>query len=173
MKKLLLAVLLLGFAALFTAPSTQASPILSQDILFVEMDGTFAKIGSVSVNVADSFEFAAPTYESFEFLSFDLFGFEFIQSFDDLFYAWFDIDNLMAGFEFLTFELRDQSGELAFDGLFDSGFGDGFGSIFTTDERAIGAFDFILGDVSVTVPAPATLSLMLLALFGLMLRRRA
>ncbi|MCH8538685.1 MAG: PEP-CTERM sorting domain-containing protein [Alkalimonas sp.] len=173
MKKLVFTFMLFCFASLYNQPSAHASPILTQDILLEEVDGTFSQIGSVSINVADSFEWAAPTYETFDFLSIDLFGFQFMQSDDDFFFAQFDIDNLMAGLEFLTFDLFDQSGTLAFDGIYEGGFGFGFGSIFTTDGEILGAFNFTLGEARVAVPAPATLGLMLFALFGLMMRRRA
>ncbi|MEN3158092.1 PEP-CTERM sorting domain-containing protein [Alkalimonas sp. NCh-2] len=174
MKKLLLAVLLFGFASLFSQPSAYASPILSQDIL-LNNNGTIQSIGFVSVNVADSFDWGAPTYASDSWLELELFGFQFMQSFGDTFEALFDINNLVAGFEFLQFDVLDPVTGFAFQGFFDTDFGFGFLDVFSApDESLIAFFDTVfLGNTSVAVPVPATFGLMLLALFGLALRRRA
>ncbi|MEE2022940.1 PEP-CTERM sorting domain-containing protein [Alkalimonas mucilaginosa] len=174
MKKLLLAVLLFGFASLFSQPSAYATPILSQDIL-LNNNGTIQSIGFVSVNVADSFEWGAPTYAADSWLELELFGFQFMQSFGDTFEALFDINNLVAGFEFLQFDVLDPVSGFAFQGIFDTVLGFGFLDVFSVpDESLIAAFDTVfLGNTSVAVPVPATFGLMLLALFGLALRRRA
>jgi hypothetical protein len=172
MKKLVLTLMLFCFASLYSQPSVHASPILTQDII-VEDDGAFFNIGSVSVNVADSFELVDPTFTVESWLSFDLFGFQFMQGLDDLFVADFDINNLMAGFEFLSFDVLDVDTGWAFQGFFS--FGLGFIDVFSAPNETLIAFfdNAFLGDARVAVPAPATFSLMLLALFGLMLRRRA
>ncbi|MDP4536412.1 PEP-CTERM sorting domain-containing protein [Alkalimonas collagenimarina] len=172
MKKIVFTLMLFCFASLYSQPSAHAAPILTQDII-VEDDGMFFLAGSVSVNVADSFELFDSVFSADSWLSFDLFGFQFEQGMDDLFVADFDIDNLMAGFEFLQFDVLDLDSGWAFQGIFS--FGSGFIDVFSAPNETLVAFfeNAFLGEVSVAVPAPATISLMLLALFGLMLRQRA
>ncbi|MCC5826502.1 PEP-CTERM sorting domain-containing protein [Alkalimonas sp.] len=163
MKKLLLAVLVLGFVALFTAPSTQATPILSQDLL-IDNNGIFQTIGSISVKVSESVnnnDFNIST----SWFAFELMGIQLIQDLDfDFFLANFNPQNLFEGFQFLSFQIEDINTGDFFEGFFDTGFG------YFIDANG-DFFDMTLGNV--TVPTPATLGLLLLALFGLMLRRRA
>ncbi|SEA57047.1 PEP-CTERM sorting domain-containing protein [Alkalimonas amylolytica] len=164
MKKLLLAVLVLGFVALFTAPSTQATPILSQDLLLIDNNGIFQTIGSISVKVSESENFGDFNIST-SWFAFELFGVQLIQDLDfDFFEVAFNPLNLFEGFQFLSFQVEDINTGDFFVGFFESGFG------FFEDANG-DFFDMTLGNV--TVPAPATLALMLLALFGLMLRRRA
>lgn len=178
MKKFLLGALLICVVSLFNQPSASASPILSQDIL-IEQNGVLTSIGSVSVNVADAEDFD-PIFIANSWLQLDLFGYQFEYGMVDFdaFEAQFDITNLMAGFEFLSFDVEDLTTGWAFLGFFDFAGSNGpvtYIDVFSVPNESFiaGFFGASLGDVSVAVPAPTTFGLMLMAMFGLMMRRQA
>lgn len=170
MKKLFSAVLFFCFTTFFVQPSAHAALILSQDYYAYDNDNMLQLIGTVSVNVDESEELAAPDYFSFNWFTLEFFGISFTQAQDDLFYALFEIDNLAAGFSFLQFEILDVASNTNFQFIYDGILAVGIFDIFQNGDGF--AFEAIAGDARVTVPAPATVFLMLSCLVGLGLTRR-
>ena len=158
------------FTTFFVQPSAHAALILSQDYYAYDNDNLLQLIGTVSVNVDESEEWAAPDYFNLNWLTLDFFGVSFIQTSEDNFIAEFSIDNLAAGFSFLSFEVLDVFSNSYLQLFYDANLSYGFADIFQYGDGF--AFEAIAGDVRVTVPAPATVFLMLTCLVGLGLSRR-
>lgn len=171
MKKLFSAVLFFCFTTFFVQPSAHAALILSQDYYAYNNSSSLMElIGTVSVNIDESEELAAPDYFTFNWFTLEFFGISFTQAQDDIFYALFEIDNLAAGFSFLQFEILDVASNTNLQFIYDGNLGDGLFDIFQNGDGF--AFEATAGDVRVTVPAPATVFLMLSCLVGLGLTRR-
>jgi len=170
MKKLFSAVLFFCLTTFFVQPSAHAALILSQDYYAYDNDNLLQLIGTVSVNVDESEEWVAPDYFSLNWLTLEFFGVSFTQTLEDSFRADFTLDNLSAGFSFLSFEVLDVFSNSYIQFYYDADLSFGFADIFQNGDGF--AFEAIAGDARVTVPAPATVFLMLTCLVGLGLSRR-
>ena len=185
LNKLVLSTLLsISLALSFTG--TANATLISQDILFqqlVDVDdsglGIYAEavtIGHLSVNLdtldvdEDGFGYLSNTWETFSFYNTD------VDTFDPEFHTFeavIDTNNLMAGIEFLIFEV-DVLGAFAFIGNIDafdieSSVGYSLHNLVTGDFMEAGSLSF--GDATI-VPTPATLVLFLTAIAGLVVRRK-
>lgn len=107
-----------------------------------------------------------------EWQIFNLFGFDIGTSF--VFFAGYDEFDLNAGFIFLNFDVSDLSDIFAFQGLWDLDLGLGFIDVFTTSGDILFADSFYLGPVMGVSPVsePATAFLFVIAVGGLLMRRR-
>lgn len=161
LKSILFALSALVLSSLALPQTVQAAPIMTQEFLFE--DGTSFGVLSVDLDNIDEFG------NVLQWEAFELFGFTIGESF--LFLAEYNPLNLAAGFTFLNFDVNDISNSFAFQGFWDSAFGEGFMDIFSTDGQFIDAGSFYLSNVTL-VSEPATLFLMLGAVGGLLLRRR-
>lgn len=156
---------LLIASAVVMPQTAQAGLIITQHFQFE--DGTDFGVISIDIDQIDEFG------NVLDWQLFELFGFTIGESF--LFVADFDPLDLAAGFSFLSFDVNDISGSFAFDGFWESAFGEGFMSIFATAGDFIDAGIFVMGPAtisSVAVAEPAAWLLMLSAGFGLLIRRR-
>lgn len=171
MKKLFSAALFFCLTTFFVQPSAHAALILSQDYYAYDNDNMLQLIGTVSVNVDESEELAAPDYFSLNWFKLEFFGISFTQVPEDSFYALFALDSLATGFSFLSFEVVDLFSNTSFQFFYDENFAGGFIDISFDNGNIIG-FDVFAGDTRLTVPAPATAFLMLTCLAGLCLTRR-
>lgn len=160
LKSILFAVATVVLSSFALPQTAQATPIITQDFLFE--DGTV--FGTLSVDINDIDEFG----NVLEWEMFELLGFTITDNF--LFVAEFDPADLFAGFSFLSFDVTDAAGLLAFQGFWDTDFG--YMDVFTTEGDFIGDTNFVLGAASVNVPEPGTMFLLLASVGGLLLRRR-
>lgn len=162
-KSVFLTLALLVAGAVAMPQSAQAGLIITQQ--FELEDGTNIGVLSIDLDDIDEFGFASDWH------LFELFGLSMGESF--LFEALYDPTDLLAGLNFLSFDVNDIAGSFALDGFFDINFGEGFFSVFSTEGEFIDAGIFVLGPARITnVPEPASCLLFLTAATGLLLRRR-
>lgn len=161
LKSIIFALSALVLSALAVPQTVQAAPIMTQEFLFE--DGTSFGVLSIDLDNIDEFG------NVLEWEAFELFGFTIGDAF--LFIAEYDPANLAAGFTFFNFDVNDIGNSFAFQGFWDSAFGEGFMDIFSTDGQFLDAGSFTMGRATL-VSEPATVFLMLGALGGLLLRQR-
>lgn len=166
---------LLSLSLAFTFIGGANATIISQDILFnSEFDDSdeYQVIGNISISLDSMDEWGEVngTWESFSF-----YGYE-VDAFDpewNLFVAYIDPANIIAGIESLDFDVS-LFGDLIFAGYIDA-FNPAESISYSLFDNADGSLwnagTLAFGDVAV-VPAPATLVLFLTAIAGLASRRK-
>lgn len=161
---------LLSLSLSVAALSSANAALITQNILFDD-EGTWSSIGEITVDTADADEFGyISTWDNFTLLGFDLLTVA--ESGGGLFETEIDLTDFSAGLQFLSFDLSESNGTYAFNGIFSANFS--FLDAFTSNGIVLfGAMN--LGDVVVSgaeVPEPQTAFLLLMAVAGLMVRRK-
>ncbi|KKO49620.1 hypothetical protein VT06_05325 [Arsukibacterium sp. MJ3] len=152
---------LLVSSALVLPQTAQAGLIITQQ--FQLEDGTI--FGRLSIDIDDIDEFGF--VENWQL--FELFGTTMTENY--LFSAQYNPLNLLAGLEFLSFDVSGIDNIFAYQGFWDKALNLGFFDIFSPrGGDPVDFFNIRLGAVSVS--EPASWLLFLTAGFGLLLRRR-
>ncbi|WDE06584.1 PEP-CTERM sorting domain-containing protein [Thalassomonas viridans] len=170
---------LVSISFCFAVLTSANASLITQDILFNDQ-GTWSSIGEISVDTADADEFGfLGEWDSFNILGFNFWSVEeaAAQGFGNgVFMAVLDLADLAAGIQFLTFDVTESNlSTYAFNGLFDVAPGQYFIDAFNANGIALFG-EFKLGDAVVTgaeVPEPQTALLLLMAVAGLMVRRKS
>jgi hypothetical protein len=158
-KSIFFTLALLVASAIVIPQTAQAGLIITQQ--FQLEDGT--SFGMLSIDIDDINEFGFVS----NWHLFELFGITITES--NLFFAQYNPLDLLAGLQFLSFDVSDINNLFAYQGLLESGLG--FFDIFSTiGGEPVDFFEFRMGAVSVS--EPASWLLFLTAGFGLLLRRR-
>ncbi|WDD97951.1 PEP-CTERM sorting domain-containing protein [Thalassomonas actiniarum] len=160
---------LLSVSLSVAALSSANAALITQDILFDDQ-GTWSSIGEITVVTAEADKFG---YIS-EWYDFTLLGFDLLtvaESGGGLFEAEIDLADFSAGLQFLSFDLSESNlGTYAFNGIVSAQFS--FFDAFTSNGLALFG-EIKLGDAEVSVPEPETAFLLLMAVAGLMVRRKS
>ena len=173
LKSFVIALSALMLSVVCAPQSAIAGPILTQEFVAEDSAGNVFTVGSISFDVTKLDEFVPGTGDLLEWQSFTLFGMEIDPSF---FYVSliFNPDDIFAGLEFFSFDVNDVSLSYAFQGFYDL-FDQGLSPLLAVTDLASGDYveftGFMPGAASV-VSAPASAWLFVIALAGLVLRRR-
>lgn len=162
LKSILFAVATVVLSSFALPQTAHATPIITQDFLLE--DGTV--FGTLSVDISDIDEYGnVLDWEVFQF-----FGYDIAESFE--FLAFFNPEDLFAGFSYLFFDGNDVDG-FAVQVFYDLDISDlGIIDFRTPQGQPAGSANFVLSAASVNVPEPGTMFLLLASVGGLLLRRR-
>lgn len=173
LKSFVIALSALVLSAVALPQSAIAGPILTQEFVTQDSAGNMFVVGSISFDITKLYEFAPGTGDLLEWQSFTLFGLEMDPTSFYVSLA-FNPDDIFAGLEFFSFDVNDVSFSYAFQGFYDL-FDQNFSPLFAVTGLGNGDYleftGFMPGAASV-VPAPASGWLFVIALAGLLLRRR-
>ena len=161
LKSFVIALSALVLSAVALPQSAIAGPILTQEFVTQDSAGNMFVVGSISFDITKLYEFAPGTGDLLEWQSFTLFGLE------------MDPTSFYVSLAF-SFDVNDVSFSYAFQGFYDL-FDQNFSPLFAVTGLGNGDYleftGFMPGAASV-VPAPASGWLFVIALAGLLLRRR-
>jgi len=175
MLKKLLSKTLFVLAIAATAFSANAA-LITQDIIS-DSEGV---IGSITINTVPSEDVGGGFNSVLSFESFTLFDIDIANAdpmnnaLGDLFYAEYDSFDLLAGIDFLQFDLIDNIiGIFAFSGLVSSFSNNGTVDAFEIDPAGLAVFldDLSFGQASV-IPEPSMFLLLIAGLVSIAVRRR-
>ena len=173
LKSFVLALSALVLSVVCAPQSAIAGPILTQEFVAEDNAGNVFTVGSISFDVSKLDEFFPGNGELLEWQSFTLFGLEVDPSFFYVSLA-FNPNDIFAGLEFFSFDVSDVSLSYAFQGFYDL-FDQGLSPLLAVTDFATGDYiefsGFMPGRTSV-VSAPASAGLFVMALAGLLFRRR-
>lgn len=162
------------FVLALTAMALNANAALITQDIISDADGV---IGSITINTVPSEATGGGFSSVSAFESFDLFGIDLANADNALgeqFFAEYNTMDLLAGIEFMQFDLSDLlTGTFAFSGLFSAGFNDGQVDAFEIDPAGFALFldDISFGQASV-VPEPSMFLLLIAGLMTIAVRRR-
>ncbi len=168
LNKLILRAFLSISLALSSTGAANAA-LITQDFI---SDLTGDVLGSITINTEPSEEAGYGLRNVFSFEEFNFFGLDLVAD-SGMFYASFDAADYSLGLQDLSFDLTDVLGLYAWNGeyLFGAGALDAFALAGTPDPEFALYSEFTLSEAKV-VPTPATFVFFLIAVAGLIARRK-
>lgn len=176
-KKMLVTMFGLAIAAATALTPAHAGLVIKQDFWGKNADDSLVLFGQLIVDPTEAIQWNNSIYKAYSWKSFKLFGTDVAKP-APLFEAEFDMDNLYAGFTFLTFDVSDVNSLYNFFGFHDGELDVAFYDLtdaskdYSDPESVIFTGDDIVTAGSKAVNAPASAALLMLGFAGLMLRRR-
>ena len=175
-KKMLMTMFGLAIAASALTPA-HAGLVIKQDFWGKNADNSLVLFGQLVVDPTQAVQWSGSIYKAYGWSSFKLFGTDVAKP-APLFEAEFDMDNLYAGFSFLSFDVSDSNNQYNFFGINDVALDLTFFDLrdatkaFDDPASVIFTDDTLVTPGSTAVSAPASAALLMLGFAGLMLRRR-
>lgn len=177
LKKVLVTIFGLALATVSALTPAHAGLVIKQDFWGKNADNSTVLFGQLVVDPTQAVQWNNSIYKASVWKSFKLFGTD-VATPAPLFEAEFDMNNLYAGFTFLSFDVSDLNNQFNFFGFHDGSLDIAFYDLrdasksFTDPESIIFTGETVLTSGSTAVNAPATAALLLMGFAGLMLRRR-
>ncbi len=176
-KKMLVTMFGLAIAAATALTPAHAGLVIKQDFWGKNADNSLVLFGQLVVDPTQAVQWSGSIYKAYGWSSFKLFGTDVAKP-APLFEAEFDMNNLYAGFSFLSFDVSDSNNQYNFFGINDVALDLSFFDLrdaskaFDDPASVIFTDDTVVTPGSSAVSAPASAALLMLGFAGLMLRRR-